>query len=486
MTSIVVALFWICNFATLIDTGLTFLFQPLSPSSIDLSIFSTPTTRALQHTIWKTSSSVRLVALNDVVDINIGEGDSDDDDRPHSPILDYKNNNNMTISSTLTTSTHQKQIPQLQRNRTRFRIPIVEYNDDWICINKPAGMTVHRSRTTPKREKVVTSALKRQLGRKVYPVHRLDHRTSGAMLLAFDSNTCSILHSGLRTKSTETSTSTTSIGTEDDEDFVNDDEIEDMGSNSTQKQYIAIVRGVLQVPSTHNHEDDADHGPTSIPTSTTTTFVVDDPIRVNDIYKSAATKVTILATTEDYEDIMKEHNSNRQNAKEDGFDEGYDYRRCSIVLCEPITGRTHQLRKHLRNLGHPIIGDTKYGDTKVNRYWRLNYKLDRLALHCFKLKIPIPKAFTVHNEVDGTGGGGDPSVEDDEVVYHTVIAPLSSEFQNVFAKINDSNSSWLRSLWETAVSKEPHLSLPFTDVRDGSLGRNYRRQRKVQDEYRNK
>ena len=467
MTSIVVTLFWICSFAILIDTGWSFLFQ-LLPSNqarpkIEVSSKITPTSCTL----------LRHVALNDAVDINIGEGDDDGEKYPL-PILDYTQS--VTQQQQQQEEKEEEGQPtqqQLQRNRTRFRIPIVEYNDDWICINKPAGMTVHRSRTTPKREKVVTSALKRQLGRKVFPVHRLDHRTSGAMLLAFDSNTCSILHSGLRTKST-TETAFTTISNEE-EDITDDDELEDMGSNTTQKQYIALVRGVLKVPSTEQ---------TSHSTATATSFVVDDAIRVKDIYKSAATKVTILATTEDYEDIMKETSISQNNKANHGFDEEYDYRRCSIVLCEPITGRTHQIRKHLRNLGHPIIGDTKYGDTKMNRYWRINYKLDRLALHCFKLTIPIPKTFTVHTEDDSGGGSADsekvetPSgSDDDEVVYHTVIAPLSSEFQSVFTKINDTDS-WLQSLWEAAVSKEPDLSLPFTDVRDGSLGRNYRRQKK--------
>lgn len=35
----------------------------------------------------------------------------------------------------------------------------------------------------------------------------------------------------------------------------------------------------------------------------------------------------------------------------------------SLVLCEPITGRTHQLRVHMNGLGHPILGDTNYALT---------------------------------------------------------------------------------------------------------------------------
>ena len=39
---------------------------------------------------------------------------------------------------------------------------------------------------------------------------------------------------------------------------------------------------------------------------------------------------------------------------------------CSLLFCEPYTGRTHQIRRHAIMLGHPILGDTQHGDTKVN------------------------------------------------------------------------------------------------------------------------
>jgi hypothetical protein len=45
------------------------------------------------------------------------------------------------------------------------RIPILQYHDEWVCVNKPAGLTVHRSRTTPKSSPVLTTAVKRQLAR---------------------------------------------------------------------------------------------------------------------------------------------------------------------------------------------------------------------------------------------------------------------------------------------------------------------------------
>ena len=52
----------------------------------------------------------------------------------------------------------------------------------------------------------------------------------------------------------------------------------------------------------------------------------------------------------------------------------------SLVELKPKTGRTHQLRVHMKYLGHPIVGDVVYGDEKA----------DRLFLHAGKLEITLP------------------------------------------------------------------------------------------------
>lgn len=67
---------------------------------------------------------------------------------------------------------------------------------------------------------------------------------------------------------------------------------------------------------------------------------------------------------------------------------GGDDPRCALVLAVPHTGRTHQIRRHLRDLSHPVLGDSSHGDTRVNRWWRERYGLDRLALHCLSLSLP--------------------------------------------------------------------------------------------------
>ena len=71
----------------------------------------------------------------------------------------------------------------------------------------------------------------------------------------------------------------------------------------------------------------------------------------------------------------------------------------SLLELKPTTGRTHQLRVHMKYLGHPIIGDVVYGDEKA----------DRLFLHAKSLEITLP--------------GGERRVFE---------APLPREFTDVF------------------------------------------------------
>jgi 23S rRNA pseudouridine955/2504/2580 synthase len=52
------------------------------------------------------------------------------------------------------------------------------------------------------------------------------------------------------------------------------------------------------------------------------------------------------------------------------------------------TGRTHQIRRHLASIGHPILGDDKYGDFALNRRLRKERGLKRLLLHSARLVVP--------------------------------------------------------------------------------------------------
>jgi tRNA pseudouridine65 synthase len=60
---------------------------------------------------------------------------------------------------------------------------------------------------------------------------------------------------------------------------------------------------------------------------------------------------------------------------------------CSLVSAQPVTGRLHQLRRHLKQLSHPIVGDVNYGKGDVNRRFREEFGLNRLALHAARLEL---------------------------------------------------------------------------------------------------
>lgn len=59
--------------------------------------------------------------------------------------------------------------------------------------------------------------------------------------------------------------------------------------------------------------------------------------------------------------------------------------KATLVECRPITGRTHQIRVHLKEAGHPILGDTQYA-----RHFQCPYRAQRHLLHAHKISFPHP------------------------------------------------------------------------------------------------
>ena len=111
--------------------------------------------------------------------------------------------------------------------------------------------------------------------------------------------------------------------------------------------------------------------------------------------------------------------------------------RCSILRVQPTTGRTHQVRRHVRGLNHPVIGDSIHGDNRVNRLWRTDHGIQRFQLHCLHLSLPWH---------DGT--------------RLTATAPLFADMASVWRGL---------PCWDEAVAVEPALALAAEAVPEGLL-----------------
>ncbi len=90
----------------------------------------------------------------------------------------------------------------------------------------------------------------------------------------------------------------------------------------------------------------------------------------------------------------------------------------SLMRVKPLTGRTHQIRVHAAESGHPIAGDSKYGDAEFNREMRARGSLNRLFLHAASLAYP--------------------AAEDGKTIL--LKAPLDEELGNVLKKLGLSAS----------------------------------------------
>jgi 23S rRNA pseudouridine955/2504/2580 synthase len=62
----------------------------------------------------------------------------------------------------------------------------------------------------------------------------------------------------------------------------------------------------------------------------------------------------------------------------------------SLLSVRIETGRTHQIRRHLQAIGHPVAGDRRYGDFPFNRSAKQRWALRRMFLHSWRLELPHP------------------------------------------------------------------------------------------------
>ncbi|GAB2180340.1 tRNA pseudouridine(65) synthase TruC [Denitratisoma sp. agr-D3] len=211
-------------------------------------------------------------------------------------------------------------------------LPILYRDEHLLAVHKPAGLLVHRSNLARQEERFAVQLLRDQIGQRVYPAHRLDRGTSGILVFALTPEVARNL--GLA--------------------FMDKD---------VQKRYLALVRG---------HPPEAGE--------------IDHPLaRIRDAYETALgeetdapaqpalTRYRRLATWE------LPHAVDR-----------YPTSRYALLALEPVTGRRHQLRRHLKHISHPIVGDATYGKGRHNRLFQRLFDSHRLLLHCEAMDFRHP------------------------------------------------------------------------------------------------
>ncbi|KGM39163.1 pseudouridine synthase [Aquabacterium sp. NJ1] len=203
-------------------------------------------------------------------------------------------------------------------------LTILWQDEDMVVVHKPAGWLVHRTGLDAHETRFVMQTLRDQLGRHVYPVHRLDKGTSGVLLMALHAEAARALCAVFE-------------------------------QHQVHKRYIAMVRGWPAAAQTVDHALRPDDAPPDAPA------------------QPAQTAFRRLATLQ--LDVPVDR---------------YPSTRVALVEALPLTGRRHQIRRHLKHIAHPIIGDATHGKGAHNRWWAQQLGQQRLWLHAASLQLVQP------------------------------------------------------------------------------------------------
>ncbi len=229
------------------------------------------------------------------------------------------------------------------------KLDILWQDEHLVAVNKPSGLLVHRSPIDRRETRFALQIVRDQLGRWVYPVHRLDRPTSGVLLMGLSPESARSLS-------------------------------EAFAAGRTEKTYLAVVRGVPQ------EAGEIDH-----PLLEELDKMMDPRTRTDKEAQQALTRFRTLATAELPFAVGR-----------------YPTSRYSLVEANPVTGRRHQLRRHLKHIFHPIVGDTKYGEGRHNRFFRDEFDCHRMLLAAVRLTFPHPvsgERITVNAPLDEVFSG---------------------------------------------------------------------------------
>ena len=206
------------------------------------------------------------------------------------------------------------------------------YQDEYlVAVNKPSGLLVHRSPIDKHETRFALQLIRDQIGKYVHPAHRLDKPTSGVLLFALNTEIAQIMSELFR-------------------------------SREVKKEYIAVVRGYTQ------EQELIDH-----PLKQMLDTKEQKKLGITKEAQEAQTQYERLATVELPYAVSR-----------------YPVARYSLVKLLPKSGRKHQLRRHMKHIFHPIVGDTKHGRGEHNKLFREKFDCHRLLLHSSKIRFLHP------------------------------------------------------------------------------------------------
>ncbi|HMN67139.1 MAG TPA: pseudouridine synthase [Bdellovibrionales bacterium] len=213
-------------------------------------------------------------------------------------------------------------------------LPVLYADSDLVAVHKPAGLLVHRTLLDARATAFALQMVRDQIGAPVFPVHRLDRPTSGVLIFARSPETAARLGQAFQAR-------------------------------QVKKRYLAIVRGVPRVEQQlvdHSLAEERD-------------AICDARARQDKPKQPALTWVRRVASVELPVQVDK-----------------YPTSRYALVEARPETGRKHQIRRHLRHLGHPVVGDVNHGSGKHNRFFAEQLGVKRLLLACTEMSFAHPRS----------------------------------------------------------------------------------------------
>ncbi|CAM4224028.1 pseudouridine synthase [Vreelandella rituensis] len=204
----------------------------------------------------------------------------------------------------------------------------IVYQDEYlVAVHKPSGLLVHRTALARGETEFLLQQLRDQLQRRVYPMHRLDRPTSGLIVFGLTPEVARALS-------------------------------ESFTERQVEKRYLAVVRGMAP-------EQDR----------------LDYPLREEDGSRPKAQMPPMPAMTD-----IRRLDSVELPVRVDRYPQA----RYSLVEARPLTGRRHQIRRHLSQRGYPVIGDAKHGKGNHNRFFAEQLKAPRLLLAATGLAFDHP------------------------------------------------------------------------------------------------